>query len=253
MTNRKVISKKIRFEVFKRDSFSCQYCGKKAPETILEIDHIKPVSKGGKNEIINLLTSCFDCNRGKSNNELSNETAIKIQYDQLRLIQERKEQLEMLFKWKESMISENQYQIDKTIELLYLIFPELKINAKINQKKALILIQKHGFETVLDTIISKSTQIPVQYIKKSDFDEIFQKINSLIFWEKQKQQDPITSKIFYIRGILKNRNPSYYQHWDVINTINKGLENGYSINEIESIAKSCTHYPTFKIELETKL
>ncbi len=35
---RKSISKKIRFEIFKRDAFSCQYCGKSAPDVILHID-----------------------------------------------------------------------------------------------------------------------------------------------------------------------------------------------------------------------
>ncbi|MCK4795228.1 MAG: HNH endonuclease [Desulfobacteraceae bacterium] len=50
-TKRKAISKKLRFEVFKRDSFTCQYCGRKSPDVLLEIDHIKPVSKEGKNDI----------------------------------------------------------------------------------------------------------------------------------------------------------------------------------------------------------
>lgn len=59
------ISKKIRFEVFKRDSFRCAYCGETPPKVILEVDHIDPKSKGGKDEINNLLTACFDCNRGK--------------------------------------------------------------------------------------------------------------------------------------------------------------------------------------------
>lgn len=59
------ISKKIRFEVFKRDGFQCAYCGKTPPAVILEIDHIDPKSKGGKDSINNLLTACFDCNRGK--------------------------------------------------------------------------------------------------------------------------------------------------------------------------------------------
>lgn len=68
---RKPISKRLRFEVFKRDNFTCQYCSAKPPKVPLEIDHITPVSKGGKNIIDNLLTSCFDCNRGKSNIELS--------------------------------------------------------------------------------------------------------------------------------------------------------------------------------------
>ena len=59
------ISKKLRFEVFKRDNFTCQYCGKKSPEVVLETDHIIPLNKGGGDNIENLITSCFDCNRGK--------------------------------------------------------------------------------------------------------------------------------------------------------------------------------------------
>lgn len=55
------IPKKLRFEVFKRDSFKCQYCGKSAPEVVLHVDHIKPVAEGGTNEITNLITACADC------------------------------------------------------------------------------------------------------------------------------------------------------------------------------------------------
>lgn len=59
------VSKVLRFSVFKRDGFTCQYCGRKTPSVILEADHIVPVSGGGRDEIENLITSCFDCNRGK--------------------------------------------------------------------------------------------------------------------------------------------------------------------------------------------
>ncbi|MFY4709930.1 HNH endonuclease [Burkholderia glumae] len=62
---RKGISKKTRFEVFKRDGFTCQYCGSHPPEVILEVDHIVPVAEGGANEIDNYITACFPCNRGK--------------------------------------------------------------------------------------------------------------------------------------------------------------------------------------------
>lgn len=55
----------LRFEIFNRDKFTCQYCGRKAPFVELQIDHIHPKSKGGKNEVDNYATACFECNNGK--------------------------------------------------------------------------------------------------------------------------------------------------------------------------------------------
>ena len=60
------IGKSLRFEIFARDGFTCQYCGRRPPDVILEVDHIHPESKGGTADPINLITACFDCNRGKS-------------------------------------------------------------------------------------------------------------------------------------------------------------------------------------------
>ena len=57
--------KSKRFKILKRDNYTCQYCGRSAPKVTLEIDHQKPVSKGGTNDINNLVTSCRSCNRGK--------------------------------------------------------------------------------------------------------------------------------------------------------------------------------------------
>jgi hypothetical protein len=63
-------SKKLRFDVFKRDGFTCQYCGAHPPNVILEADHVIPAAGGGKAEIDNLVTACFDCNRGKGKTPL---------------------------------------------------------------------------------------------------------------------------------------------------------------------------------------
>ena len=48
------LSKRTRFEVLKRDSFACQYCGAAAPDAYLHVDHIIPVSKGGTDDPTNL-------------------------------------------------------------------------------------------------------------------------------------------------------------------------------------------------------
>lgn len=62
---RKAISKRTRFEVFKRDEFICQYCGQHPPKVILHVDHIVPVAEGGQNDEDNLVTACDVCNLGK--------------------------------------------------------------------------------------------------------------------------------------------------------------------------------------------
>jgi len=58
---------KTRFEFLKKFNFTCQYCGRKAPEVVFHVDHIIPKSKGGKNSIGNLTLACDDCNIGKGN------------------------------------------------------------------------------------------------------------------------------------------------------------------------------------------
>lgn len=64
-SKRKSISARVRFEIFKRDGFVCQYCGSHPPKCILHVDHIVPVVEGGGNEDTNLITACSLCNGGK--------------------------------------------------------------------------------------------------------------------------------------------------------------------------------------------
>lgn len=59
------LSKRVRFEVFKRDGFVCQYCGAHPPSVTLHVDHIIAVASGGTNDVDNLVTACEPCNLGK--------------------------------------------------------------------------------------------------------------------------------------------------------------------------------------------
>lgn len=60
------VSKRLRFEVLRRDGFACRYCGAKAPDVRLVVDHVIPESLGGKTEAGNLVAACDDCNSGKA-------------------------------------------------------------------------------------------------------------------------------------------------------------------------------------------
>jgi len=61
------VSNKLRFAIFRRDGWRCRCCGSKYN---LEIDHIKPVSRGGKSVPSNLQTLCRSCNKFKGTNEI---------------------------------------------------------------------------------------------------------------------------------------------------------------------------------------
>jgi hypothetical protein len=64
------ISKGRRWKIFVRDDFRCRYCGRRAPNVELHVDHVHPVSRGGTDKESNLVTACVDCNLGKTNRVL---------------------------------------------------------------------------------------------------------------------------------------------------------------------------------------
>lgn len=86
------ISVRVRFEVFKRDRFTCAYCGRTPPEVLLEADHIVPKAAGGSDDITNLITSCQTCNRGKSARLLEEGSAPVVGRASVEEMQERIEQ-----------------------------------------------------------------------------------------------------------------------------------------------------------------
>lgn len=62
------VTRQMRYEVLRRDGFKCVKCGRSAKDGVrLHVDHIVPVSRGGKSVMNNLQTLCEDCNCGKGN------------------------------------------------------------------------------------------------------------------------------------------------------------------------------------------
>lgn len=61
------VSKRLRYEILRRDDYSCRYCGEHAsPEVKLTVDHVLPTALGGTDLADNLVAACGPCNAGKS-------------------------------------------------------------------------------------------------------------------------------------------------------------------------------------------
>ncbi len=76
------VSKRTRFEVLRRDNYTCRYC--RSTESKLTVDHVTPVTLGGTDDLTNLVAACRDCNAGKSSTVLEAEKVADVSEDALR-------------------------------------------------------------------------------------------------------------------------------------------------------------------------
>ena len=164
---RKSIGNKLRFEVFKRDSFTCKWCGKSSPDVVLNVDHIEPVSKGGTNEILNLITSCFECNSGKSNRLLSDDTVVIKQKEQMDLVQEKRNQMNLMYEWKKCLSEVDNESRDLVVDYIKSKCPDINISIQglgyISQ-----LIKKFDFSSILESV-DISAEKYLRFDSKGDY------------------------------------------------------------------------------------
>lgn len=78
------VSKRLRYEVLRRDGHACRYCGAAAPDARLTVDHVVPVALGGRDDPTNLVAACVDCNAGKSASSPDQPLVADVQADSLR-------------------------------------------------------------------------------------------------------------------------------------------------------------------------
>lgn len=78
------ISKRLRYEILRRDEHTCRYCGGTVPDVVLTVDHVIPLALGGTDEAGNLVAACKDCNAGKSADSPSAALVSDVRADSLR-------------------------------------------------------------------------------------------------------------------------------------------------------------------------
>lgn len=240
---REPISKRLRFEVFKRDSFTCQYCGRKSPDVILEVDHIEPVSKGGKNTMMNLVTSCKECNRGKSNIKLSDSSAIEKQQKALAELSEKQEQLRMLLKWRSGLLKIENAELDAILENWTRLtnYHLTETGTSIIKKQ----LKDFGVRAVLEAM-----DIVVKYLEhdkkgcitKDSVELAFNKIKGVCYIRSLPEEKREEYKIVgSLKMLMKKKYYNYNDKWAPI-LINKFLKAGNSITELEYIINESRTY-----------
>lgn len=60
------MTKRLWWKILDKYDYTCQACGRRAPEVKLHVDHIRPLALSGTTEESNLTVLCQDCNLSKS-------------------------------------------------------------------------------------------------------------------------------------------------------------------------------------------
>lgn len=188
---RKSISKKLRFDIFKRDGFTCQYCGRMAPDVVLNIDHINPVKHGGDNDILNLITSCFDCNNGKGSKKLTDIQELKNQQKQLKTLSERKEQLEFMVEWRKELLKISETEID-VVESEIKKFNDKFVLSDFGRQSAKDLINKFTLSCVIEAVEIAFTTYDYEKTSES-WNNAFSKVGGICKNNQIEKTDPTFS------------------------------------------------------------
>lgn len=237
-TKRRSLSKRLRFEVFKRDAFKCQYCGAAAPDVLLTIDHVKPVKGGGDDSLLNLITACAACNGGKAAVPLSDASAVMKQRKELASLAERREQLRMLVEWRDSLATLD----DEKVAIL-----EARINERLRPWNQRInetgrgtirgWIRRFGFESSLHGIAQATDVSSAQALlgQMAQFSAAAAKV----------AREPELRDYWRIRALLRARCFGYGPEWRPIEQMRRAFRAGRSIGVIGQAASEAEDYEHF--------
>ncbi len=245
MAPRKAISKKLRFEVFKRDAFTCQYCGRSAPDVVLNVDHINPVAKGGGADILNLITACVDCNQGKRDRTIDDRSILEKQKKQLAELSERREQLKLMVKWRDELLKLENIQVDEIEK----IFSETTNRTFTPSGKKTIgkLIKKYGFSEVMESVSASLNN----YFKADDDSsagKAFDYIGRICACRQKETDSPHLKELYYIRGIVRNR--MYCNEPVCLDLLKKTFDAGCSIELLKDVAVRAKNWTEYKDLME---
>jgi hypothetical protein len=249
MARRKGISPKIRFEVFKRDAFTCQYCGAKAPDVILQVDHISPVAGGGDNDIVNLITACRGCNGGKGATQLSDQSTLAKQRAQLEEINERREQLRLMVSWRAGL---QQLEDEQCTVISDLLIKKCGYGlSEIGRAEVKKWLRQYGLEKTLTAV-----ETGIEQYAKPGADGLSSPKDIAVAWQKipgilriKSSAKPYLGVLFYIRGILRNR-LVYVDERLVMDLTERAHLAGFALDDMKDLARHVRNWQAFRDELE---
>lgn len=187
---------------------------------------------------MNLVTSCIDCNLGKSDKKLSDLSTVEKQRQQVESLSERREQLALMMQWRDGLEDLQKRQLSIAVERFNNMLPD-SILSKTGEDNLGKLVKAYGLENVLNHMHAAHDKAAKNNGGIPDITATFKNIGKLI---SIQNMDPVEKNARYICGILRNKfgfiDTAYYldvltSNWNAIEL--QSFINDLMFNKIRSL------------------
>lgn len=201
---------------------------------------------------MNLVTSCSDCNLGKSDRKLDDDAVISKQKEQLKKLGEKREQMRMMIEWREEIESQRDELSDFIREKIDLaVYPRTIKDFAL--KKYVRAVSKYGFNEVCDAIDAAEEK----FIRTDDdgdtppetCEKFLANIIPICRASKTIKEKPYLEKLYYIRGICRNRF-NYCVDWKCLEVLEDAYKSGVEIEEMTKLAKEARNWTDWSESME---
>lgn len=252
MSERKAIPKSLRFEVLKRDRFACQYCGSKAPDVVLHIDHIHPVSEGGADDLLNLVTSCAGCNLGKGARLLDDQSRLEKQRARLEELQERREQIDMMLQWQTELSSLTEHVAERLADFWKSKVPGYTVNE--TGLQALRKISSKFSVEEVTFAIERATEQYLEFGKDgvaspASVQKTFDYIERIAKSERKLKDQPHLRELYFVRNIAR-QNCGYFDYRQALMLLEEAHYYKAPIVQLKRIAAECRNWSDWRSTMD---
>jgi len=284
---RGTLGKKVRFSVFKRDSFACRYCGATAPNVQLHVDHVIPVADGGSDDFDNLVTACAACNFGKGARNLADDERIALKdrgavagggdshdareaidpvaldddptigaanfanrHEQAQAIEERRAQLEMVIAWREEIVGLQDEAVD-ALDRRIVARTGLPMSEECRQRMRR-WVRQYGLPAIyeaLEDALDQMLEWRDGVVLLASWERAFAAIPQVVELRQAARDKPYFREFIYICDLLRRRLP-HVNELRCLRLMEDGVGAGASIEAMKAFARTVKSWTAFRRGLE---
>ncbi|MEJ2545405.1 MAG: hypothetical protein P8Y99_15155 [Calditrichaceae bacterium] len=243
--------KRIKFEIFEKDSFRCQFCGAGAPIAALRLRRIQEAEK--QDEWLNtafLSTSCTTCEKKRAGVNAKDLADGFISIDEL---EERLQQLKMLINWRKGMLRIRKQQLENLVTYWEKKVPGFQISNE--QKKHLLsYMTKYAGEEIRDAMNMAADKF-INYNADGSFDtdsinQAFSKIQEICLQKTKIAANNETDGLHNIHQQLKNNINGFFDPHRAAQWLTYARSWEVKIEELAEMAQKVNNWTEFAVNID---